>query len=166
MTSTCHSCPPGPGSPPTEWGHTGRASLYHDLHGAPARCAPVHGHPLVDDVGHGAHGLCHERRGNCRWGAAGGTGPSLGMFCKYRPGARSRDGGAEMSCKQCTSRLLLRGGGASGATEKSEPRSKTLVLETTSPIGTGVTESWKMLLCGRGASVADERDAGRGGQRP
>lgn len=34
---------------------------YHDLHGAPARRAPVHGHPLVDDVGHGAHRLCRRK---------------------------------------------------------------------------------------------------------
>lgn len=35
---------------------------YHDLHGAPARGPPVHGHPLVDDMGHGSHSLCREGR--------------------------------------------------------------------------------------------------------
>lgn len=42
------------------WDPEGRGS-YHDLHGAPARRAPVHGHPLVDDVGHGAHRLCRRK---------------------------------------------------------------------------------------------------------
>lgn len=45
---------PGPPVPPTR-------GPYHDLHGAPARRAPVHGHPLVDDVGHGAHRLCQRK---------------------------------------------------------------------------------------------------------
>lgn len=37
------------------------ARTYHDLHGAPARCAPVHGHSLVDYMGHCPHRLCQSK---------------------------------------------------------------------------------------------------------
>ena len=82
----------GAGSPAPGRTHTKR-SHYHDLHGAPTRCAPVHGHPLVNDVSHGTHRLCHERRGNCRLGGwPRAQGPAWGHSAKKKKKkARSRE---------------------------------------------------------------------------
>ena len=37
-----------------------RVSTHHDLHSSPPGGAPVHGHALVDHIGHGSHNLCRD----------------------------------------------------------------------------------------------------------